>query len=383
MQRRAFLIQSGALISATMIAQCGMMASSSTSEEKNRRPHPNDFEQPIMKAIAFGMNAPNPHNTQAWKFRIVSDTEMLMYIDPKRLLLATDPPTRQIHIGCGCFLGVLKTGMTSLAYTTDISLFPEGLYEVSDTGKKPVARVRLLASDVAVEPFFNSIYHRKTNRLEYEYVELERALFDGIVKEISPIACNIHLIIGAALQEHLPVLYAGMEVECNTYRTYEESRLWFRENDKRIAEERDGINLPAGGTTGIMKFFAELSLKGLTQKDWHKKSNIDFYLKKYKTTVVGSQAIVQFVTPSNHPPDWVLTGMDYARFQLSATRHHFFLHPLSQVLQEFDEMTNLRKRYESLNGITLGEKIQMVARIGKAKEPFTTYRRHVKDMIEG
>jgi hypothetical protein len=37
-----------------------------------------------MRAIAYGIQAPNPHNTQAWRFEPLSDSEALVFIDERR-----------------------------------------------------------------------------------------------------------------------------------------------------------------------------------------------------------------------------------------------------------------------------------------------------------
>jgi len=79
---------------------------------------------PIFSAINCGIAAPNPHNTQAWKFKILGPLEMLLYVDEQRILPVTDPPTRQIHIGQGTFLETLNLGANRLGYTTRIDLFP-------------------------------------------------------------------------------------------------------------------------------------------------------------------------------------------------------------------------------------------------------------------
>ncbi len=85
-----------------------------------------DPQSPIMRAIAWGIQAPNPHNTQAWKFRLVSDTEARLYVDERRLLPVTDPPARQIHIGAGCCIETLAVGMSTEGYETDVKLLPDG-----------------------------------------------------------------------------------------------------------------------------------------------------------------------------------------------------------------------------------------------------------------
>src|SRR6266496_1721233 len=85
-------------------------------------------ETPILQAITYGIHAPNPHNTQAWKFELTSDTEALLYIDERRLLPVTDPPARQIHIGAGCCIETLAIGMSGRGYETDVEYLPQGAH---------------------------------------------------------------------------------------------------------------------------------------------------------------------------------------------------------------------------------------------------------------
>ncbi|HNL02610.1 MAG TPA: hypothetical protein PKJ30_15975, partial [Leptospiraceae bacterium] len=68
------------------------------------------MSDPILIAINVGITAPNSHNTQPWKFRIISPLEMILYVDEKRILPVTDPPVRQVHISQGTFLELLSIG---------------------------------------------------------------------------------------------------------------------------------------------------------------------------------------------------------------------------------------------------------------------------------
>jgi hypothetical protein len=65
------------------------------SEWLNKRPRVERLATPIDKAIALGCNAPNPHNSQAWKLRNTSDLQTVLYVDEARVLPATDPLTRK------------------------------------------------------------------------------------------------------------------------------------------------------------------------------------------------------------------------------------------------------------------------------------------------
>ncbi len=58
------------------------------------------------------------------------------------------------------------------------------------------------------------------------------------------------------------------------------------------------------------------------------------------------------------------------------------MHPLSQVLQEFDEMTEARTAFEVATGVTGTQKIQMALRVGKSKRPYLSYRRKLDAFIK-
>jgi hypothetical protein len=78
MEKKEFLVASGMLVTTAMLGAFALDSSGASSEiaeegYKNRRPHPNDFKEPILKAITLGLNAPNPHNTQAWKFKVINE----------------------------------------------------------------------------------------------------------------------------------------------------------------------------------------------------------------------------------------------------------------------------------------------------------------------
>jgi len=141
-----------------------------------------------------------------------------------------------------------------------------------------------------------------------------------------------------------------MEVETFTYRTHDESRKWFRKNDDLIREKRDGINFSSGGTTGFIKWIAEWQLRDLKASKWHDKDSSTIFLKKHKSKVLSSKGVVLLETSENSFEDWVFAGIDYMRLTLACSEQNFYLHPLSQVLQEFDEMTELRTQFENKIG---------------------------------
>ncbi len=381
MNRRGFIYSAGAVVTVSSLPICFFKSGEKITSEK--RPNPEKFNTPTIKGIAYGVNAPNPHNTQAWKFQLLSENKMLFFVDNTRLLVATDPTTRQIHIGCGCFLECMKLGMQRAGYRTIIHYFPEGAYQQKDIGKKPIAKISFAKNDSEKPSFLSDyIFRRKTSRLKYKESTISDSEFKPLLEKTIPEFLEIRLINESSeLEQILPILYQGMEVETFTHNTHEESRKWFRQNDERIEQMRDGINFAGGGTTGISKWFAERQLKTLDPKIWHDTKANKLFLKKHKNKVLSSNGIVIFKTSTNSFLDWIQTGHDYFRFTLACTQKGFYLHPLSQVLQEFDEMKSLRGEFESLMKINAPEKIQMAVRIGKSNTPYYSFRRLTNDFI--
>jgi hypothetical protein len=381
MNRRNFIYSAGIIITASSMPL--FFFNSATTKNPKKRPNPEEFKKAVLKGIAYGVNAPNPHNTQAWKFQLLSENEMLFFVDKTRLLKATDPTTRQIHIGCGCFLECMKLGMQRAGYKTLIDYFPKGIYQQEDIGKKPIAKISFSKNDSEKASFLSdSIFQRKTSRLKYKESAVSNSEFKTLLEKTSPGFSEILLINQLSkLKQILPVLYQGMEIETFTYNTHDESRKWFRQNDELIEQMRDGINFEGGGTTGISKWYAERQLKTLDPKIWHNVEDNKLFLKKHKNKVLSSKGIVIFKTNTNSFLDWIHTGHDYFRFTLACTQKGLYLHPLSQVLQEFDEMKLLREDFEDLIKVRSPEKVQMAVRIGKSKTPFYSFRRFTNDFV--
>ncbi|MEL7487698.1 MAG: twin-arginine translocation pathway signal protein, partial [Pseudomonadota bacterium] len=85
---------------------------------------------PRLDALSYAILAPSPHNRQPWLARLDGEDVVMLYCDPSRLLPETDPPNRQIVIGLGAFLEILRQAASAQGYAADIEPFPDG---ASDT----------------------------------------------------------------------------------------------------------------------------------------------------------------------------------------------------------------------------------------------------------
>src|SRR6185503_11468785 len=70
-------------------------------------PVPN-VRDPRVRALSYALLAPNPHNLQPWIADLREPNVITFVLDRTRSLPATDPYSRQITVGCGAFLELLR-----------------------------------------------------------------------------------------------------------------------------------------------------------------------------------------------------------------------------------------------------------------------------------
>ncbi len=385
MERREFIVKSGTVIAASVfLSKFGFaktLISTNAPSDYTKRPNPDDFKQPILKAIALGINAPSPHNTQSWKFEIVDDMQMLLYVDENILLPETDPPSRQIHMGAGCFIETAVLGAQRLGYKSNVDYFPQGYVNEGDFGKKPVASIQLIKEEVKVDPLAANIESRQTNRRKYNGSLITKTEYDELVK-LTGTSHSSLVFINSDFDPYLDIFYRGFEIESKTFETNEETRNLFRFNEQQRAEKRDGISIPQMGYKGMMVGLAEKSLDMGDKEKWHSDKSINLSLKNVKKGIESTKGIVIWYTDSNDFIDWVKSGRDFVRFSLALTSKNFYAHPYNQAIQEYDEMKAVRDELNNLLELKEPQKIQMIVRIGRSSVPYYSYRRNLNDYIK-
>jgi hypothetical protein len=271
-----------------------------------------------------------------------------------------------------------------MGYETQVDYYPEGVYEFDEIGKKPVAKIRLSKNDaLQKDPLFAYLYTRQSNRKAYS----GPMVTDQEIKKIRELVGETHpkIIILNDMKEMQPffdIFSEAMRIEAATSRhLWEETRIWMRWNEKHRVEKRDGLSVPQAGTDGLKKIFTELYLQKGNEKRWYSKTFIEGNLSAYDKGIKSSKAIVFFQTDTNTPLDWVKTGRGYARFHLAITELEMYLHPYSQVLQEYPEMDDLGEKFNRHLDLPETGKVQMAVRIGRGKKPYFTYRRNLDDFF--
>jgi hypothetical protein len=335
---------------------------------------------PIVQALRYGITAPSAHNTQPWRIEVMSDTEAQVFFDSDRLLPATDPPGRQVHISHGTLVEMTAIAATHLGYRAEIELLPKGEMTLAEYGTKPTAHLSLIAdSRVNEDPLFSQVLLRRSSRLPHTpqpVTDDERA---AITAAATRPGVEPGWIPAQRMAEAIDLAIQGMTVETRGHGTWEETNQWFRFSDAEIAAKGDGLNANTAGVTGLPL----LALRTITRPgNWHLWLNRAGFLNAFAKAARTTQALFTLVTPANTMADWITTGRSYMRAQLTAGGCNLRFHPVSQTLQEFPQMDPLRARMDALVNITPPAKLQMLIRAGHTQPPALSPRRDLQSIVQ-
>lgn len=316
------------------------------------------YADPRMRALSYAILAPNPHNRQPWMIDLREPETAVLYVDTDRLLPHTDPFSRQITIGLGCFLEVLRMAALNDGLAATFDLFPQGS-DPQALDARPVAVCRFRPTDAAPDPLFAHVPQRRTLKEPYDTA---RPLAEADLAAIAGAAR--HFPVGTTRQaERVAAMRAlsseAFLTEFRTARTLGESVELFRIGAREVDANPDGIDFTGPmfeflRATGLFSREAAMDPDGLSYR------SAEAMVVENMTTAM---AHLWQVTPTNTRIDQIRAGQDWVRINLAATARGIGIQPLSQALQEFPEMAPLHERIHRMLAPE-GGTVQMWARLG-------------------
>jgi len=333
--------------------------------------------------LSYAILAPNPHNKQPWLVKLIDKNSFSLFVDQTRLLPETDPIARQIHIGQGCFLENLTIAASHYGYEANIDYFPEGEYSNTIIENKPVARITLIKnSSVLKDPLYKYILVRQSNKREYDnsrLTKLQKSTLMGL-----PFNVNSGLnIVDSDQDNHYlhQLLTEAMQVESNNRLRDLETIKMFRFNDQEIQQYRDGFGLSHAGVSGMKKMFAETFFLNRTSTEKDTTSFAKQSVDITQSIALSTSTFALLSTTGNSRLQQVQAGRDYCRLNLTTTSMGLAQHPMSQVLQEYDDMNILQKQFKQHFNIGSQDTVQMLVRLGKTEKTEHTPRRLIRDLL--
>lgn len=339
-----------------------------------RGPGPEE-DDPRRRALAWALLAPNPHNLQSWTVDLSRPGTILLHVDAARLLPETDPFSRQIMIGHGCFLEILAMAAAAEGYRADVELFPDGSWTLD----RPVARVVFTRQpDAAIDPLFAEVPRRRTVKGRFEARALDPAHKAALLAGYRAAALPLSIADEAGKVDRLRALaIAGSELEMNTARTHKESIAVARIGAAEIAAHRDGISLKGPMIWALRNAGQMTPEKAMTPGTMAWNGGRDYALSGY----ASARAFGWIASSDNTRATQIAVGRAYVRLQLAATALGVAMQPHSQTLQEYPEMNELRAAIQRETGIPTGATLQMFFRLGYAGDLGPSPRRALKSFV--
>jgi hypothetical protein len=318
------------------------------------------YEDPRMRALSWALLAPNPHNRQPWLADLSEDGVITLHVDRDRLLPHTDPFNRQITIGLGCFMELLRMAAAEDGYRSDVTLFPQGI-SAAALDQRPIARIALTSDPaIARDPLFALVPSRRSNK---EPFDVSRSLAPEMLTQMATAARNGTRFGGtvdpAEVAEWRALTREALRIEVETPHTYQESVDLFRIGRREVDANPDGIDF-----SGPM--FESMHLTGMFTREiaadptsFAFKAGMDAVYANADTAM----GHVWLITADNSRETQIATGADWLRVNLAATAQGLGFQPLSQALQEFPEMAG---PYDQVHERLApeGGTVQMLSRIG-------------------
>lgn len=322
------------------------------------------FGDPRLDALSYAILAPNPHNLQPWLVRLDGDDALTLFCDAYRRLPATDPEDRQIAIGLGAFLELLRQAAAQAGHALDIEDFPEGEpFPVLDG--RPVASVRFVEGG-AKDPLFASILTRRTSRSPFDQARPVTA------ETMAALAAAMRAEDGdfqwtddaANLETLKRICREAWRIEMETPAARHESAIYTRVGEKEINAAPDGISLygpvmEAMGAAGV--------LTGAKMDDPDSaayKETVKFYNRNIDTAM----AFGWLTTPGNSRSAQLRAGAGWVRVQQAAAAAGLSMQPFSQALQEYPEMAGPFREIHAFAGVEAPGRVQGLFRFGYGKK---------------
>ena len=319
------------------------------------------YTDPLRKALSYAILAPNPHNRQPWIVELKSEREAILTCDLNRLLPVTDPFSRQIVIGLGCFLELFSIAAKNEGYHAEITYFPEGAPE-SRLDHRPIARLILNRRDGGNrDPLFNQVLSRHTNRNPYDTTRPVKSAVLHRLHDVAGKTVSIGSVNSGPLLDDLRTLTRdAMWAEIKTHEANHESVELMRIGRREIEANPDGISL--GGP-----FLETLSLAGILSREAladPSSSAFQTGIDMVESGAMSSMGFVWINTRENGREDQIEAGRAYMRITLQAAADHLSMQPMSQALQEYSAMAPFYKIVHSRLKKHPDERVQMLARLG-------------------
>lgn len=233
---------------------------------------------------------------------------------------------RQITVGLGCFIEVMRMATAQDGYRIDLQLFPDGQND-SHLDTRPIARA-VFVKDPAQkpDPLFQHVMSRRSNK---EPFDIARPVAPNALSKIET-AIHEDIQFGGSVDpqdiaELRELTHVALKIEVETPRTYQESVELFRIGHREVNANPDGIDFSG-------PLFETLHLTGMFSRETASDTSSTAYKSGLDAVFANTDTAmghVWLVSNTNTRLDQIKAGQSWVRLNLSTTALGLGLQPLS------------------------------------------------------
>ncbi len=161
-----------------------------------------DIENRLEYLCIMGHLAASSHNTQPWRFKInTPQEEIIIFVDQKSVLSASDIDGRQTVISIGCAIKNIEIASKYFNNQISIEITNHNKEDFKPTANSSaiieIAKIKLTSkenTEVNIEKLYHAIFTRKVVRAEYDE---QRPLPNTLLKQIDGLSndlIKVHLV---------------------------------------------------------------------------------------------------------------------------------------------------------------------------------------------
>ncbi len=314
--------------------------------------------------LGYAVLSPSTHNTQPWKFSLVSGG-IEVYGDYTRRMPVVDPGNRELLMSIGAAVFTLRVAAERFGMDCRVTYSPGG------DSERPLAVVALGARDThaqrdeGVVSLFGSIVRRHTNRLPFLYSRVPETILRSIRGLQIPGQASVTVSTDGGLNTQVAELVAAadrMQLADPSFRS--DLAEWVRPN---WTQKPDGVTGAALGMNTVASALGPWTTKVVDAGQSRAARDRNLCVAAPGLIVLQSEDSV---------PHWLACGELLQHMLLLLTReglHHSYFNMPVQV-------TDLRVRLRALCGLHAWP--QILLRVGFCLvEPAKTPRRSVDEVL--
>ncbi len=353
--RRKFLsLVGGGIVVAAAVPTATFLATRTPHKALAPWDSAGSYNDPRLNAMSYALLAPNPHNRQPWQAELVGSDKVYLYRDKQRDLPVTDPFGRQLTIGMGCFIELMRMAAAEMGFRVESTLMPEG-----EDGA--IAHCTFIPKSANPDPLFQHVLNRRSHKDMF----LQQAVNKDTALELSQFA-NVY-IDGAERDALKEIAHDAWLMEAATPDAWQESIDLLRIGKAEINAKPDGIDLggPMLDTLALLGLFSREAAS-----DVNNPGSRDA-IAKTANAILAAPAFTLTITDGNTRIDQLEAGRQWLRLNLKTTGLGMALRPVSQALQEYASVRPFYNRVHELFGEP-GKTVQRLGLLGYGELPART-----------